>query len=102
MNLQIFSYSNRLCIDTESPIITCPGLPLYVNTAPGKATAEVEWSFQVTDNSLDVDPNAVIQVESSHKTIQEFPIGYTLVRINAADQAGNMATCGFGIRIKGN
>ena len=102
MNLQTFSYSNPLGIDTESPIITCPGPVLYVNTPPGKATAVVEWSFQVTDNSLDVDPNAMIQVESSHQSGQEFPIGYTYVRIDATDQAGNMATCGFGIRVEGN
>ena len=102
MNLQTFSYSNRLAVDTESPIMTCPGPALYVNTAPGKATEVVEWSFQVTDNSLDVDPNAMIQVESSHKTIQEFPIGHTVVRINATDQAGNMAKCSFTIVVKGN
>ena len=103
MNLQTFAYSNRLAVDTESPIMTC-SFPAqrYVNTDPGKATAVVEWDFQVTDNSLDVDPNAVVQVQSSHQSGQEFPIGHTSVRITATDQAGSMDLCVFLVNVIGN
>ncbi|KAL9973289.1 hypothetical protein ACROYT_G019721 [Oculina patagonica] len=88
------------CHDVESPTLTCPGPALYVDTHPGKATATVVWSVQVNDNSVDVDSNAVIQVQSSHQSGQEFPIGGTVVKITATDEAGNVATCSFHVEVR--
>ncbi len=56
----------------------------------------------MTDNSVDVDPNSVIQVRSSHESGQELPIGRTAIRVTATDQAGNVASCDFDVEVKGN
>ena len=55
----------------------------------------------MTDNSVTVDPNAVIQVRSNHESGQQLPIGRTYIRITATDQAGNEATCSFDVEVKG-
>ncbi|KAL9973280.1 hypothetical protein ACROYT_G019711, partial [Oculina patagonica] len=93
-------YVGSPCQDIESPTMTCPGPKLLADASPGKATATVEWSVQVNDNSVDVDSNAVIQVQSSHQSGQEFFIGITVVKITATDEAGNVATCSFSIEVK--
>lgn len=55
----------------------------------------------MTENSVEVDPNAVIQVRSSHESGQELLIGRTLIEVNATDEAGNVATCEFEVEVKG-
>ena len=56
----------------------------------------------MTDNTVELDPNAVIRVRSSHESGQELPIGETGIRINATDDAGNTETCAFYVYVKGN
>jgi len=56
----------------------------------------------VTDNSVQVDPNAVIRIRSSNQSGQELPIGGNVVKVTATDEAGNMATCSFHIVVRGN
>ena len=73
----------------------CPGPSLLINTGKGKATARVLLTIQVTDNSVDANPNAVIVVRSSHVTGDELPIGRTRISFNATDEAGNVADCSF-------
>jgi len=55
----------------------------------------------VTDNSEIVDPNAKINVTSTHQSSQELPIGSTDVQVTASDSTGNTATCHFTVRIEG-
>ena len=81
--------------------MTCPGASIIGDTTKGKATGKVSWNIQVTDNSVIVDPNAKINVISTHQSSQEFPIGATDVQVTASDSTGNTATCSFTVRIKG-
>ena len=55
----------------------------------------------MTDNSVIVDPNAKINVTSTHQPSQELPIGATGVQVTASDSTGNTATCSFMVYIKG-
>ena len=55
----------------------------------------------MTDHSVIVDPNAKINVISTHQSSQEFPIGATDVQVTASDSTGNTATCRFIVDIKG-
>lgn len=56
----------------------------------------------MSDNSVEVDPNSVIWVRSSHESGQELPIGETIITINATDDAGNYETCTFYVHVRGN
>lgn len=57
----------------------------------------------MTDNSVvEVDPNSVIRVRSSHESGQELPIGGTSITVNATDDAGNTETCTFYVHVRGN
>ena len=80
--------------------MTCPS---YAGgyTTKGKATGIVPWKIEVTDNSVIVDPNAKITVNSSHQPSAEFPIGETGVQVTASDSAGNVASCFFHVTVKG-
>ena len=55
----------------------------------------------MTDNSVIVDPNAKINVISTHQPSQELPIGATGVQVTASDSTGNTATCSFIVYIEG-
>jgi len=88
-------------VDIQPPVLSCPGPTIETSTDKGKPTAKVKWSVQVTDNSVQVDPNAVIQVRSSNQSGQEFPIGANVVKVTATDEAGNIATCSFHIAVRG-
>ena len=55
----------------------------------------------MTDNSVIVDPNAKINVFSTHQPSQELPIGTTGVLVTASDSTGNTATCSFTVEIEG-
>ena len=56
----------------------------------------------MTDNSVIVDPNAKINVISTHQPSQEFPIGATDVQVTASDSTGNTVICRFTVDIEGN
>ena len=89
-------------IDRQPPRMSCPLSKIRGVTTKGKATGKVSWSIKVTDNSEIVDPNAKITVDSSHQPSQEFPIGETVVRIIATDNAGNVGReCIFKVEIRG-
>lgn len=81
--------------------MTCPPHDLRAETTKGKATGKVSWKVHVTDNSVIVNPNAKINVTSSHQSLQEFPIGVTTVVVTARDCAGNLETCKFQVEIRG-
>ena len=55
----------------------------------------------MTDNSVIVNPNAKINVTSSHHSLQELPIGGATVVVTARDCAGNVASCSFTVEIRG-
>jgi len=80
--------------------LTCPHA-LTAETTKGKATGKVSWKVHVTDNSVIMNPNAKINVTSSHQPLQELPIGVTRVVVTASDLAGNVASCSFRVEIKG-
>ena len=83
-------------------MLSCPGPTIQTSTDKGKPTAKVVWSIQVTDNSVQVDSNAVIRVRSSNQSGHEFPIGDNVVKVTATDEAGNMNMCNFHIVVRGN
>lgn len=56
----------------------------------------------MTDNSIQVDPNALIRVQPSNQSGEEFPIGDNAVQVTATDEAGNVGTCSFLILVRGN
>ncbi|XP_020602922.1 sushi, von Willebrand factor type A, EGF and pentraxin domain-containing protein 1-like [Orbicella faveolata] len=93
-------YSGTPCQDIQPPVLSCPGPTIETSTDKGKPTAKVIWSVQVTDNSVQVDPNAVIRIRSSNQSGQELPIGGNVVKVTATDEAGNMATCSFHIVVR--
>lgn len=93
-------YSGSPCKDVEPPLLNCPGPTLETSTDKGKPTAKVIWSIQVTDNSIQVDPNALIRVQSSNQSGEEFPIGDNAVKVTATDEAGNVGTCSFLILVR--
>ena len=99
--LLVLLFLRFLNTDTRPLVLNCP-LNLKVNTLKGKSTGKVTWSVQVSDNSGDVDPNAVIKIESNHKSGLELPIGVTAIRVTATDQAGNEAMCTFEAEVIGN
>ena len=99
--LLVLLFLRFLNTDTRPPVLNCPP-NLKVNTLKGKSTGKVTWSVQVPDNSGDVDPNAVIKIESNHKSGQELPIRVTAIRVTATDQAGNEAICTFEAEVIGN
>jgi len=80
-------------------VLKCP-YDIQTTSAKGKATAKVIWSIDVSDNSVEVDPNSVIWVLSSHESGQELPIGETIITINATDDAGNYETCTFYVHVR--
>ena len=56
----------------------------------------------MSDNSVDVDPQAVIKVQSSHQSpVDVFPIGLNTVIVTATDEAGNTEDCIFLIQVEG-
>ena len=81
--------------------MTCPGPNIIGHTTKGKATGKVSWNIQVTDNSVIEDPNAKINVISTHQPSQEFPIDATDVQVTVSDSTGNKATCSFTVKIEG-
>ena len=81
--------------------MTCPPPVVTAETTKGKATGKVSWKVHVTDNSVIVNPNAKINVTSSHQSLQEFPVGVTTVVVTARDCTGNVATCKFHVKIRG-
>ena len=56
----------------------------------------------MADNSIQVDPNAVILVRSSNQSGQELPIGTNAVKVTATDEAGNTDGCSFNVIVRGN
>ena len=92
---------SKYFIDYLPPTLTCPGPHIRGYTTKGKATGKVSWNIQVTDNSVIVDPNAKINVTSTHQPSQELPIGTTGVLVTASDSTGNTATCSFTVEIEG-
>ena len=88
-------------LDVQPPLIECPKDQIIADTAPGKNTARVTWSIKVSDNSVEVEADAVIKVTSSHPNPYDFPIGLTNVRVSATDKAGNTHSCSFDVIAKG-
>jgi len=80
--------------------LKCPH-DLTTRTSKGKATGNVLWSVEVTDNSVSMEPNAKVTLSSSHVPSQELPIGSHDVNVKATDNAGNFRTCTFGIEVRG-
>lgn len=62
----------------------------------------VSWKIDVDDNSIAVEPNAKVTLQSSHASPHNFTIGRHLVAVTATDKAGNKARCMFWVYIKGN
>lgn len=87
------------CHDIAPPTLKCPH-DLTTRTSKGKATGNVLWSVEVTDNSVSMEPNAKVTLSSSHVPSQELPIGSHDVNVKATDNAGNFRTCTFGIEVR--
>ena len=66
-----------------------------MDTSPGVATRDVDWTVVATDYSGSVD------LTSTHNPNDTFPIGTTEVSYTASDAAGNTAYCNFTVTISG-
>lgn len=81
-------------IDRTAPVISVPGTITVNATSPAGAT--VTYAVSASDN-LDANPSLTCAPGSS----STFPIGTTVVSCTAADVAGNTATAGFLVIVKG-
>ena len=99
--IMIYLFIKNRPLDFRPPLMSCP-YNIQTTSSKGKATAKVFWSIQVADNSVELDPNAVIRVRSSHESGQDLPIGVTLIKVNATDESGNTETCAFDVHVEGN
>ena len=99
--IMIYLFIKNRPLDSMPPLMSCP-FNIKTTSSKGKATGKAFWSIQVTDNSVKLDPNAVIRVRSSHESGQELPIGITHIRVTATDETGNMVTCAFYVHVEGN
>ena len=80
--------------DAENPMFTsCPG-GQTVGTDYRLATATLNWTVTVTDNSM-------VTLTSDYNTSYVFPLGPTMVTYNATDDSGNTAQCVFTITVEG-
>jgi len=61
----------------------------------------VSWEIDVDDNSISVDPNAIVAMHSSPESPQNFTIGRHDIEVTATDKAGNSASCKFWVIVKG-
>ncbi|XP_059140117.1 uncharacterized protein LOC131928191 [Physella acuta] len=78
------------CRDIQPPVLKCPSTITAVSK-PKKQPVSVSWgSWTVSDNS-----NEFVTVSSSAVSGQLFPVGQTVVSVQATDRSGNIASCAF-------
>ncbi len=83
-------------VDVTNPVISCPA-DITVDNDPGQGGAVVNFTTATTDNC---DSNvAVVCTPASGST---FPVGTTGVNCTATDDAGNQASCSFGVTVVPN
>ena len=82
--------------DTQPPRVdSCISPPPFI-LKKGRRAA-VTWDEPVfTDNS-----RGALTVHRTHKDVQKFPIGATMVKYTATDKFGNNATCSIKVTVKG-
>src|SRR5262249_43853131 len=79
-------------LDTQAPVISCPG-PITVNADVGQATKTVVFQVTATDNC------GVANVMSVPPSGSAFPIGTTTVNSVATDASGNSSLCAFDVTV---
>ena len=79
--------------DVTPPVVTCPA-DIVVSTAPGLATAVVNFTPTATDDGPSV---SVVTAPASGAT---FLLGVTTVTAIATDAADNSATCSFTVTVR--
>ncbi|XP_022087341.1 hyalin-like, partial [Acanthaster planci] len=80
--------------DDEIPMIECPS-DIEVHVDMGENFATVDWfPPNVTDNS-----GGSITPMLSHSSGDQFPIGPTIVIVNATDSYSNLASCNFTVNV---
>ncbi|XP_059141737.1 uncharacterized protein LOC131929503 isoform X2 [Physella acuta] len=85
------------CKDIQPPVLKCPSTITAVSK-PKKQPVSVTWgSWSVSDNS-----NEFVTVSSSAVSGQLFPVGQTVVSVQATDKSGNHATCSFLVNVTFN
>ena len=79
--------------DATAPVISqCP-VPVSVDADRGACTAPVTWTPpEATDN-------CAVLMTASHNSGDEFPVGTTLVKYTASDDAGNTSVCSFEVTV---
>ncbi|KAL9973308.1 hypothetical protein ACROYT_G019744 [Oculina patagonica] len=87
------------CVDARAPNLRCPD-DITVTARKGSPSEMVSWKIDVDDNSIAVEPNAKVTLQSSHASPHNFTIGRHLVAVTATDKAGNKARCMFWVYIK--
>ncbi|HKP12725.1 MAG TPA: HYR domain-containing protein, partial [Blastocatellia bacterium] len=87
--------ANVTVVDTTPPSITCPA-NVVQNTAPGLCSAVVNYSSPVvSDNCPGVGAPVCAPPSGS-----VFAKGTTTVNCSVADASGNMASCGFTVKVE--
>lgn len=81
--------------DDEDPILECPQ-NIEVNTDPEVCTAQITYANPIAiDNCEDINPVLVEGLSSG----SDFPPGAHIIRYEAVDAAGNIATCSFSVTV---
>ncbi len=79
--------------DTIKPVIALPSAPIVVE-ATGPSGANVPFTLSAEDNI-----DGPVSVTPSHASGSLFPLGNTLVTVNAEDAAGNVASASFTVSV---
>lgn len=87
--------------DNEPPKITCPN-DVKRDTDLRQDNAEITWTEPLySDNSINEDPLAQVQLTSNFKSPQVFKIGKHTVQYTIKDGAGFAVHCSFDVTIEG-
>lgn len=81
-------------LDTIAPTLVCNS-DTVVGNDPGDCGAIVGYRIDLADNC----PNPVATLVAGNTSGARFPLGITVVRLDAADSTGNTASCSFTITV---
>lgn len=81
--------------DAQPPVITACPANITVNADPGQCSKVVTWNPPSASDNC-----AVKSLTADRPSGSSFPVGKTMVKYTALDNAGNNATCSFEVLVK--
>jgi hypothetical protein len=95
-NNEVFCPYTVHILDVGKPTVTCPSNEV-VRADQGQTTKSVSYGQAVASDTVTGEPNLIIKY--SHPYTTPFPVGETVVYVNATDEAGNIGTCNFTVTV---